>query len=137
MIRAWVKTSSMAVGSSRTTTAGFRAIILAIGDKTSLSKEVLKNRPLIEVAPFKFESVSFLGRYCKILFVQLRRFYQVPCLVCPLLIHIGFTRLQHRNEFSLQVNQPPDIIVFQSFTLWQHLSVPCNHRVCTSMNGSS
>jgi hypothetical protein len=30
------------------------------GDKTSLSKAVLNNRPLIEVAPFKLESVSFL-----------------------------------------------------------------------------
>ena len=102
-------------------------------DETSFSKTVLKSRFLIEVAPFPHEDVSFWGRSCKILFVQPLCFCQVPYLLCPLPIHAGFTRLQHRNEFSLQ-EKDNEIVLVDAESGFEHfgrqVDKSCDLMIC-------
>lgn len=71
----------------------------------------------IEAAAFTAVILSFSCRSRKISFVHPLCFCQVLCLPGPLLIHAESTRLHHRHKLSLQVNQPFDIILFQSSVL--------------------
>lgn len=107
------------------------------GDKTSLSKAVLKNRPQIQAGPLTFEDLSF--------WVNLARFYSFSHYAPPrcytFSVHYWSTRTPQGYSivinYHFMKNQLFDIMLLQPFALWQHIAIPCNHRGWSSMNGSS